>query len=119
MQPFRIVMKNRAVFGMAGFYDIWQDPRGDEFRTCTIFTTKPNRLLSDLVDRMPVILSEEAMDTWLNPRVTDREVLHALLQPLEAEMMAVYPVSPSVNDIGNETPECVEEWDARLPLVKV
>ena len=36
-----------------------------------ILTTKPNRLLADIHDRMPVILPRESYDLWLDPGFRD------------------------------------------------
>ncbi len=43
-------------FAFAGLWERWRDPAGEFVETCTIPTAKPNSLVSDVHDRMPVIL---------------------------------------------------------------
>jgi putative SOS response-associated peptidase YedK len=118
-QPMRIVATNRRVFGMAGIYEVWLAPQGDyALRTCTLLTTSPNRLVAPMSDRMPVILDEHGVDQWLDPSLTDKNRLRFLLRPAPAETMRAYPVTPLVNSAEYEGPDCVEELDVRLPLVK-
>lgn len=85
----RFDVKPANLFGMAGFYDVWITPKGEEIRTCTVLTTYPNRLTAEYGERMPVILDEKAADIWLNPEETDIDRLMSLLKPYDAEAMTV------------------------------
>ncbi|MFC0211777.1 SOS response-associated peptidase [Paenibacillus chartarius] len=119
-QPMRIVTTNRRVFGMAGIYEVWASPQNDyEIRTCTVLTTAANRVVESMSDRMPVILDEEGIEQWLDPSLTDKNRLRFLLRPAPAETMRAYPVSQRVNSTDHEEPDCVEELDLRLPLLKI
>ncbi|WP_232773049.1 SOS response-associated peptidase [Brevibacillus sp. AF8] len=55
-QPMRIMMKTGEPFAFAGLFDTWMSPGGNKLHTCTIITTKPNEVVKDLHNRMPVIL---------------------------------------------------------------
>jgi len=57
-QPVRITMADREPFAFAGLWDRWKRPDGTQLRTFTIVTTEPNKLLSCVHNRMPVILEE-------------------------------------------------------------
>jgi putative SOS response-associated peptidase YedK len=59
---------------------------------------------------MPVILTPEQYDLWLDVRVQDANRLLPLLSPHPAEGMSAYPVSPLVNNPANDSPTC------QLPL---
>ncbi len=54
-------------------------------------TTVPNAMAAAVQDRMPVVLTGEALVRWLAP---DTEVasLHMLLRACPAEALAVWPV---------------------------
>ncbi len=78
----------------------------DELLSCTILTTSPNELMGKLHDRMPVIISPEDYDRWLDPGVTDPDEVQDLLKPYPGEMQA-YPVSSAVNNARNDGPELV------------
>lgn len=95
-QPYRFQMKSKEVYAFAGLYDTWRDPNGESISTCTIITTTPNKLVSDVHDRMPVILKD--INGWLNP---DTEDILQFLQPFSAEDMMKYPVSRDVGNVKN------------------
>jgi putative SOS response-associated peptidase YedK len=109
-QAFRARLADGAAFGFAGLWDCWQDRRDPDaapLRTCTIVTTEANRLVRPVHDRMPVILPPEAEERWLDPRLTDAAQLVALLRPYPAERMALDRVSALVNDVRNQSPDCI------------
>ena len=60
---------------------------------------------------MPLILSPEDYDRWLDPGVTDPKLVADLLKPYDARLMRKYPVSDYVNRADNEGPECAQEVD--------
>jgi putative SOS response-associated peptidase YedK len=108
-QAYNIGMKQDGLFAFAGLWDRWKDPTGKPIETCTILTTEANSLLKDIHQRMPVILSPDDYDLWLDPGVTDPEHIAGLLKPFDARLMRVYPVSSTVNSVKNDVPECAEE----------
>ncbi|QDX94370.1 SOS response-associated peptidase [Brevibacillus laterosporus] len=101
-QPMRIMVKDKGVFSLAGLYDTWKSPDGGRINTCTIITTKPNTLMADIHDRMPVIIKREDESLWLNRDVQDGELLESLLLPFEEEQMQAYPVSKMVGNVRND-----------------
>lgn len=109
-QPFRVVMKDRGLFSMAGLYDTRIREDGTKLHTCTIITTKANSLTRGIHERMPVILDGEALDLWLDRSVTDTGRLLSLLEPYPSEAMEVYPVSPIVGNVRNDVPACIEPY---------
>jgi putative SOS response-associated peptidase YedK len=57
---------------------------------------------------MPVIVSPDEYDLWLDPEFQDRKKLEKMLRPYRGDDMEAYPVSTVVNKPRNETEECVE-----------
>ncbi|KKO52162.1 SOS response-associated peptidase [Paenibacillus sp. DMB20] len=104
--PYRIGRKDGKVFSMAGLYDIWTAPDGSRLSTCTVITTRPNRLMEEIHDRMPVILSPENEEAWLS-RSTGRETLRQLLLPYPEDGMKAVRVGTLVNSVKNDAPECI------------
>ncbi len=49
---------------MAGLWEAWNSPEGI-LETFTIITTSPNELVRAVHDRMPVILSQDDGEAWL------------------------------------------------------
>lgn len=111
-QPFHIRMRNEEPFAFAGLWEIWTSPDGGELQSCTVITTEPNELMTNIHDRMPVILAAEDYAEWLgNGKDADaREVdqLRHLLRPFDAKLMEAYPVSLQVNSPQNEGPACIK-----------
>jgi putative SOS response-associated peptidase YedK len=105
--PVYIFLKSKKPFGIAGLYETWMTPGGKEVRTCTIITTDANDLVRPFHDRMPVILPGDVEDRWLDPREDSRERLLSLLKPYSAGEMAAYDVSPIMNDVCHDAPDCI------------
>ena len=106
-QPMRIMLKDKSIFSMAGIYDTWVSPEGIKMHTCSIITTKPNKLMEPIHDRMPVILRREDEAIWLDREKQDVELLHSLLVPYPEEEMFAYPVAAMVGNVRNDVPECI------------
>lgn len=108
-QPYRIKLKSRELFSMAGLYDIWVREDGSKVATCTVITTRPNALMEPIHDRMPVILRREDELRWVRRGAEDPKELQQLLIPYPAEDMEAYPVNSTVNSVRNDSPLCIEK----------
>jgi putative SOS response-associated peptidase YedK len=102
-------MRNGEPFAFAGLFDTWTAPDGQKLHTCTIITTRPNEVVADIHDRMPVILRPEDEDLWLDRERFDSELLRSLLAPYDSGQMRTYPVPATVGSPKNDGPECIEE----------
>lgn len=100
-RPHWIALKSGGPFGFAGLWETW-----DDVRSCTILTTGPNELVRPIHDRMPVILTGDALESWTDPAVAPEEV-QGLMAPYPADRMTAWEVSTYVNRPGNEGPDCV------------
>lgn len=106
--PYFISLNSQQPFGFAGLWDKWISPHGDPLYSACIITTKPNRIVKTIHDRMPVILHQEDHELWLSPGEGDPAALQRLLDPYPAEELQAYPVSPFVNSPKNNDPRCIE-----------
>jgi putative SOS response-associated peptidase YedK len=106
-QPMYIRLNTGEPFAFAGLWEVWNSADGSQILSCTIITTEPNELVSDIHNRMPVILPREAYSAWLNPSEVQPAELGDLLRPYPSTELAAYPVSTIVNSPGNDTPACV------------
>ena len=105
-QPFHFGLQDDSLFAFAGLWDRWKDASGQAVESCSILTTSPNSLLADVHDRMPVILSPEHYDLWLDPGFRRVDTLKEMLKPRDARLMRRYPVSTRVNNVTNDDGEC-------------
>jgi putative SOS response-associated peptidase YedK len=79
---YQFSLEDEELFGLAGLYDTWKDPDSGERReTFTIITTTPNELVAPIHNRMPVILSKDSEEIWLDPDETDSLLLLSYLKP--------------------------------------
>jgi putative SOS response-associated peptidase YedK len=56
-------------------------------------------------DRMPVIVTPDSYEIWLDPDVNDFDAIRDILRPFEADQMRRYPVSTKLNNSLNEGAE--------------
>ena len=57
---------------------------------------------------MPVILPEDAVDQWLDPREQDFERLKELLRPISEGYLSARRVTPKANSVKNDDPSLLE-----------
>jgi putative SOS response-associated peptidase YedK len=77
----KISVEDVTIFSMAGLYEDFISKEGNRFRAYTILTTDANTQMALIHDRMPVILSPEDEDKWLDPGQTDIGKLRKLIIP--------------------------------------
>jgi putative SOS response-associated peptidase YedK len=118
-QPYCFGMIDDSVFAFAGLWDRWRDAGGEVLETCAILTTKPNSLVADVHDRMPVILRQGDYDLWLDPGVTNVALVAECLQPFRSGLMKKYPVSTRVNRPENDDQECAREVAMASPALRL
>ena len=78
---YQISIKEKPLFFMAGLYDIFSDKNSMTYAGITIITTEANSDIAFIHNRMPVILPDTAINTWLDCSISDLNVLQNLLTP--------------------------------------
>ncbi|MES9989915.1 MAG: SOS response-associated peptidase [Candidatus Thiodiazotropha endolucinida] len=107
-QPYCITSDNGKPFAFAGLYEHWESSRGEKIDSCTIVVTEAKGGIATIHDRMPVILSPDNYDAWLNKETKDLEILKPLLLSHESDNLHLFPVSRHVNSPGNNSPDNVK-----------
>lgn len=114
--PYFVKRKDGQLMCFAGLWDCVKYEGADEkLYTYTIITTDPNKQLSFLHDRMPVILdpTSEAAKIWLDPeRNKWSKELQSILKPYEGELEC-YPVNRDVGKVGNNSPDFIVPIDSK------
>lgn len=105
-QPYYIYRRDEKPFSFAGLWEKW-DKGPNPIESFTILTTEPNSLLSDLHNRMPVIVHPGDYKAWLDPK-TEPGSLQKILAPYPAEELAYHPVSQMVNKPANDHPQLID-----------
>ena len=106
--PYFIHPKDQALFSFAGIYSIWNDVEGRPLYSFSIMTTRPNKEMEPIHDRMPVILHPDQETTWLDRTIDEREIIEPYLQPYKDGGLDIYRVSDEVNSIRNNDRHLVD-----------
>lgn len=111
--PYWIHLPEKKPFAFAGLWSSWDKDEaaleeGEPLETFTILTTEAHPKIRDLHDRMPVILRREFYDLWLDPEMSDKERLNAVLDNEAGEYLEFHAVSRRVNSPQNDVPENIE-----------
>ena len=105
-QPLYIRLKDQSAFAFAGLWEEWISPEGTAIFSTTIITCAANSLVSEIHNRMPVILDRKKMWDWINPSLPVEQARQMLL-PFDSEQMTYYPVSTQVNNPAFDQPDCI------------
>lgn len=101
--PYRIFHKNGDLLVLAGIWDIWHK---DDYavKSFSIITTPPNKEMSSVHNRMPVVLQQKAdQKKWLAEISLDETV--QLMQTPADGLLDMYQVSTKVNNVRNDSPD--------------
>jgi putative SOS response-associated peptidase YedK len=103
-EPHYITRRDRRPFCFAGLYSVWRD-----VSSCAILTTQALAPVSEVHDRMPVVLAETDHDAWLDPAVQEASAAAAMaLRPMAPGDFEHYRVSRRVNNARNEGADLIE-----------
>ena len=108
-QPYYFRMADGAPFCFAGLWEHWQNPQGERLESCTILTTAANPSMQEIHHRMPVILSPDRYDLWLDSNQSSLAELQPCLQAASSAVLQVQAVSTYVNNARHDDPQCIQE----------
>jgi putative SOS response-associated peptidase YedK len=110
-QPYAIAMKSGEPFGLAAIWENWQRPGSEEWvRTFAVITTAANELVSEIHDRMPVIIPPVAYERWLSTTEHDQR---DLLVPYPSEPMTIWPISTRINKPENDDEQVLDALERK------
>ncbi len=101
-QPFLIRRSDGAPMAIAGLWETWAGPNGEEVDGACVLTTPANQLISAIHDRMPVILEPEDFDRWLDSDAVSAEEALALCAAAGEDILEYWPIAPEVNKVVND-----------------
>ncbi|HEV7830440.1 MAG TPA: SOS response-associated peptidase [Pseudonocardiaceae bacterium] len=117
-QPFFITSADGSGLAMAGLWSTWRDADAPvPLVTCAVLTTEAVGPLTEIHDRMPLVLPAQAWSAWLDP---DSDDASELLTPPSAQLVAALelrPVSTAVNNVRHEGAQLVERVEPEQPAL--
>ena len=108
-QPMYIHAEDGRQLPFAGLYERWTDAEGREQWSVSILTGPALGPLAEIHDRMPLTVSRELLEPWLDQDVREPDQVRSLLDLEHAPAWAARPVGPGVGNVRNNGPELIAE----------
>jgi putative SOS response-associated peptidase YedK len=107
-QPIYVSREDNHLLFFSAIFDVWISPDGQVKRTVSILTRAAVGALAKFHSRMPMFLSREKWDSWLDPSIRDSDTVKSLFKdPQPDANLRFWPVSNLVNSIKNNGPELI------------
>ena len=103
-RAFMVRRGDNAPFGMAGIWECWASPYGDEIDTACVLTTSANGTLAAVAERMPVIIERADLGRWLDGGETDTHEAMRLARPAAEDALELVEIGDKVNRAANDGP---------------
>lgn len=113
-QPYYITRADGELIVFGGLWERWNErdvdgnETGEIIRTCTIVTCAPNAEMSEVHDRMPVLVRTSEWDDWLDP-TSDLDFVGKLMTPAPDGLLQLTPVTTMVNNVRNKGENLISE----------
>lgn len=105
-QAWRIEPQQRGqLLSFAGLWEVWEG-EGEVVRSCTMIVVPASATLRPIHARMPLLLTEQAITTWLDP-TSDATQLQTLLEGPSPVALHCYRVGGYVNNPQHDDPDCL------------
>lgn len=101
-QPYFIHRADGAPLGFAAVYETWVGPNGEELDTVAIVTAAASTDLAALHDRVPVTISPDDFESWLDCSGDEVAGALELMSAPRIGEFAWHPVSTRVNRVAND-----------------
>ena len=105
-QPFYISHPKKKLLPMAGLWTTWESSSSGMISSYTVITTIPQKAITHIHNRMPVILNPIAIDEWIQCEKNTPDIAMANLVPYPGKL-SFYPVSTFMNSPKNNSKECI------------
>ncbi|TPV92846.1 MAG: SOS response-associated peptidase [Myxococcales bacterium FL481] len=115
-EPYWLRRPDKRPVLLAGLWRRDVDPNTTEARdSFVVVTTAANDLVATIHDRMPAVLRDDDVETWLRPAPSDpRErpafiaMLSRTLRPADERVLSMHPISTRINGAAVDDPGCLE-----------
>lgn len=86
---YEVTMKDNSLMHCAAICEGWQSKDGDSREGIILLTTTANVLLAPLYNKMPVLLHQRELDSWLQGERPILQELNRIISPYPSELMQV------------------------------
>ena len=106
-KPYHIHQPDNALFAFAGLWEHWEHQQ-ESINSCTIITTVANDKIAPIHDRMPVIITPDFYNPWLDKKNTAVE-MSDFLAVNAYNNMQITPISTRVNNPQHNDEDCLAD----------
>lgn len=108
-QPFFVTREDGQSLSLAGIWNRWTSPTGENIDSVAIITRESVGILAPIHHRMPVFIPKARWERWLDSSENDIERLRALMEYSDPdEGLKAYAVSTAVNSVANDGIELIK-----------
>lgn len=102
-QPYYIQRSDGELLALGGIWEVWHGGDDDAVTSAAIITTAANAAVSELHDRMPLVIEQSDWDDWL---LGDEPA--DLLRPVAENVLTWHPVDLAVGNVRNDDSQLIE-----------
>ncbi len=111
-QPYHLHAPDGEPFAFGGIWTVWRDPAaGDEadplFSTAIVTMPATGRL-TEIHDRVPLIVPRQLWSDWLTATPEDAPHLEDAVRALAPPALVAEPITERVNNVRNDGPDLLE-----------
>jgi putative SOS response-associated peptidase YedK len=118
-QPFFMTSTDGSSLAFAGLWATWRDkaePESEPLTSYTVLTTDAIGQLTEIHERMPLLLPRESWAAWLDPDLEDASDLLVAPSMELVSALELRPVSDAVNSVKNNGPELMVRQEPATEL---
>jgi putative SOS response-associated peptidase YedK len=101
-QPFAVALKDHSLMALAGIWDFWISPQGEQLLCFALITTPSQGALAPFCAQMPVVMAPSGWDRWLDPDTEGGELWDLLHS--QPEELDIWPVDRRISNARNDNP---------------
>jgi putative SOS response-associated peptidase YedK len=102
-----------VTMALAGLWETWMGPNGEEVDTVCIVTTEANGATSAIHPRLPAIIDAASVELWLDPDERSTDDALRLLHPPGNDFLTFTAIGDAVNKVANDGPEVQKALEAQ------
>lgn len=103
-RPYLFRRRDGAPMALAGLWEDWTGPNGEQVETACIVTTSASRAASAVHDRLPAMIERDSLDLWLRPDEEAAREAAVLLRVPPDDALEFFEIGPAVNKAANDHP---------------
>ena len=106
-KPYFIHCSDEELLLLAGLWESWRSPTGEEIETCCVLTTSAVLPIQSIHDRMPVFVKRRDLEEWLGPETNSKKLTSIFSPSNTLAEIILTPVSSVVNSATIDNESCI------------